>query len=577
MNRVLSALAVLYSASVAMGAPVETTWTVTDPGDSAAVSAAALSGWYAVANSSENSIEIRDIREQLIRTITAADIEALLHWFGLDASPNGPTALAWSDSGRSLFIVVFDSTDPGDGLGSDAVLRYDTPTDTLSLFARAEISDQAGTWPHLSAAFFRGRLYVGTDAGSYLIYRALRNDTTGVPLGSRSLPFGGAVRGLAVDRTRELLFVASETTVYRAEFSDPALTLTEIGPIPNARAIAYSEQFGGAANAGLYAMGTNGVELIYHIPALQADGTDPFNPSVYSVRSTTAHDLDATACGRLLLGEDGGATMISDDTDTRLDFENWVVDEFGQVVTMGRGLIAPDGEPDGWVIDGDVLAGGTRFHAPSPDAACWTVMLLIMNDHLFGDPAAQERVRTVLMRYANQMGDGYGPGISGDGHIRHWSDPWSMTGAAKSGWSDEFAAMSTMKIVMAAARAQAFYPNDDEIRTAAIEIISRVQGWDSYIQSGTDAMYFVSAGTSPDLGPKARPFHEGLLFIEEAATYGTSYSQNAYARWLNRGLWPTAEYVNGMPITGNSAGNFQAAFLSLYSLLLQSDYRDSPA
>jgi hypothetical protein len=558
-------------------APVESAWPVDGPDDSVAVAAAELSGWYAVADSLEDSVEIRDVREQLIRTITKPEIGALLPWMALDGSQDGPTALAWSDSGRSLFIVVFDSTPAGDGLPSDAVLRYDTPTDTLSLFARAEISDRVGDWPHLSASFFRGRLYVGTDFGSYLIYRALRNDTTGVPIGSRTVPGGGAVCGLAVDRTSESLFVASGSTVYRAELSNPALTLTELGPVAGIRAVSYSEHFGGDLNPGLHVLSGAGPGLIYHVPELQADGTFSFNPTVYSVRTTTPHDLDATACGRLLVGEDDDATMIADDTDTRLGFEDWVVDEFGQVVTFGRSLIAPDGEPDGWVIDGDVVTGGSRFHPPTPDAACWTVLLLIMNDHLFGDPTAQERVRTILKRYANQMPDPYGPGVSGDGHIRHWCDPWSTTGAAKPGWSDEFATLSTMKIVLAASRAQAFYPDDDGIRSAAREIIDRVASWDLYIQPGTDALYFISNGSGPNTSVAGAPFNEGIIFLEEAAAYGGLYSQNAYARWLNRSLWPTAQFVAGLPVTGNWAGGYQAAFLSLYPMLTQSDFRDDPA
>jgi len=564
----------LLVGSMANAGPVDAPWPVDGPDDSVAVSAAALSGWYAVADSFEDSVEIRDIREQLIRTITKEQIGALLPWFNLNGSQNGPTALAWSDSGRSLFIVVFDSTAPGDGLGSDAVLRYDTPTDTLSVFARVEISDRVGDWPYLSAVHFRGRLYVGTDSGSFLILRAERNDTTGVPIGARALPTGTSVRGLAVDRTRELLFAASETTIYRADLNNPALTLVEVGSLDGIRAISYAEHFGGTLNVGLHVISSTGADLIYNVPDLQADGTFPFNPSVYSVRSTTAHDLSATACGRLLVGEDENATMISDTTDTRLGFEDWVIDEFNQIVTFGRGLISPDGEPDGWVIDGDVTSGGTRFHPPTPDAACWTVLLLIMNDHLFGDPTAQERVRTILKRYANQMGDGFGPGITTDGHIRHWCDAWSTTGAEKPGWSDEFASLSTMKIVLSAARARAFYPGDTEIRAAADEIITRVQGWDSYIQAGTDGLYFISLGSSPDPGIVGNPFNEGIIFIEEAATYGTSYSQNAYARWRNRSLWPSAQFISGMPITGSWPGGFQAAFLSLYPLLTQTDYRD---
>jgi hypothetical protein len=42
---------------------------------------------------------------------------------------------------------------------------------------------------------------------------------------------------------------------------------------------------------------------------------------------------------------------------------------------------------------------------------------------------------------------------------------------------------------------------------------------------------------------------------------------------MNRGLWPTATYLTGRPITGNSFGAYQPAFTSLYSLLVQRDFR----
>ena len=573
---------IVVAAGVAGAAPVETPWAVAGPDDSSAVAAAALSGWYAVADSFEDSVEVRDARQELLRTITKAEIVALARWMSLDGSPDGPTALAWSDSGRSLFISVFDDTIPGDGLGSDVVLRYDTPTDSLSLFARTELSAQTGAWPHLSAVHYRGRLYVGTEGSGVLTFAAGRNNTTGTPIGASALPGGTFVRGLAVDRERELLYAASESAIYRADVNDPGLAMTAVGSIPSIRAITYSDHYGLVGTPGMYVLSepVGGTFFVQFVPELQAIGSFSFSPTVYAVRAVETHDVAATACGRLILGEDEDATALTESTDTRMDFETWLVDEFQQVVLYGRGLIAPDGEPDGWVIDGDVQPGATRFHPATPDGACWTTLLLLMNDHLFADATAQERVRTVLKRYAGQMGDGIAPGISTDGHIRHWCDPFSTTGAAKSGWPSEYATLSTMKIVLAASRAAAYYPGDAEIQAAVEQIITRVdpvQGWDEYIQAGSDSLYFISLGSNPDPGAIGPAYHEGIIFLGEAAAYGTAYAQNAYARWLNRSLWPTAQYIAGFPVTGNSPGGHQAAFLSLYPLLALGDYRNSPA
>src|ERR1044071_6062307 len=118
----------LVAVARVMAGPVTSPWPVSGPDDTVGVGAAALSGWYATADSFEDNVEIRDVNQALVRTITRAEIVALLPWMSLDGGPDGPDALAFSDSGRLLFIGVHDDSVPGDGLGSDGVLRYDTQT-----------------------------------------------------------------------------------------------------------------------------------------------------------------------------------------------------------------------------------------------------------------------------------------------------------------------------------------------------------------------------------------------------------------------------------------------------------------
>lgn len=569
---------VFATAGGAVAAPVTQAWAVEGPDDSAAVGAAELSGWYAVADSYEDSVELRDVRGTVMRTITRAEIQALLPWMSLDSSADGPCAVAVSDSGRVVYISVFDTTTPGDGQGSDAVLKYDTSRDLLTVFARVELSGSTA-WPHLASVHHKGRLYVGTESEGVRVYRALRNDGTGTLLSTVALPDGGPVRGLAVDRVNGLLYAASDANLYRASAGTATPSFTLVGALPgDVRAIAFTDQFGNNTTDGVYVLTDEGSGAeIRFVMSLTAQGLPPFFTTVYDAPGGVAHDLTATACGRLLMGTDEDAVMYRDTTDANLDFEAWVADEFAQVVTYGRGLISPDGEPDGWVIDADVPVGGTRFHPATPDAACWAVLLLIADDEINGTVGNQERVRTILRRYAGLMPDGYKPGISADGQIRHWCDPFSTTGAAKSGWPDEWASLSTMKTVLAAARAKAYYPADAQIREAAAEIIGRVgdsNGWDPYFQSGTDAIYYVSAGSHPNYSVIGSVFNEGIIFANEAAVYGDS-SGDVYARWLDRSLWPTGTYLTGQAITSGCNGCFQAAFVSLYSWIVQSDYRES--
>src|ERR1051325_780872 len=135
--------------------------------------------------------------------------------------------------------------------------------------------------------------------------------------------------------------------------------------------------------------------------------------------------------------------------------------------------------------------------------------------------------------------------------------------------------MSTMKIVLAAARAAAYYPDDASIQASAHAIICGVHNWDSYFTG--DAMYLKAlAGGGPDTSSAAAPFHEGMIFVEQAARYGGASSQTVYSHWLERSPWPTNAIVSGRPLTGQGGG-FLPAFVTLYELLTMSDYRNSPA
>ncbi|MBZ0171442.1 MAG: hypothetical protein K8E66_03600, partial [Phycisphaerales bacterium] len=362
-----------------MAAPQTSVWPVENIGEHSACAAAELSGWYAVADTGTDSIEIRDVRGVLIRQIGRAELSTLITWMTLDTSADGPSALTWTDSGRSLFISVHDNEPGSGGLGSDAIVRYDTVNDVLTLFARAEISDEVSVSPHPALAHFRGRLYVGTEFGTLQIHRAERNDTSS--LFPTTVSMNGPVRGLAIDRGLNLIYAATDTALRRASLAIDPPVFAEVGPLDGARAITHSDHFGGATTWGLFVLDRAGTRVL-RVPNLQAIGLQTFDPETYLSPADEWHDLDATACGRLLATGDAGAAMIADDTDTRLLFEAWVADEFAQVVAFCKSLISPDGEPAGWVIDGDVSPGGTRFHPATPDGAAWVVMALLMNDHL---------------------------------------------------------------------------------------------------------------------------------------------------------------------------------------------------
>lgn len=587
MSKSACTLIVATLAGLAVGAaraqPVAQSWPVAGPDDTVAVAGAVLSGWYATADSFEDSVEIRGIDQALVRTITRAQITALLPWMNLDGGPDGPSGLAWSDSGRLLFILVHDANVAKDGQPSDAVLRYDAGTNSLSVFTRLELFDRDDLWPHLAAAHFKGKLYVGSygsgGTGTVRVYQATANTSAGALSGTGALPAGTFVHGLAIDRANSFLYAASESAIYRANLASSPLSFTLVGNIANLRGLAYGDHYGGAGNVGLYALaGTSspGAGQIYFMPPAQALGTQVFAPSLYTSSSVEWHAIAATADGRFLIGADEDATLISDASDTRLSYAAWRSDEFAQVVTLAKGLISPDGEPPGWVIDGDVQLGWTRFHPATPDAASWAVLLLMMNEQLTGDSTAQGLVRLILTRYAGLAADGIRPSLTADGVMRHWIDP--LTGQVKFGWDPEFATLSTDGIVLAASRAMVRYPGDAQIQQAAARIVCQVRNQDAYFRAGTDAVYLKGlAGGGPDLAAASGAFNESILLAEQLGYYGGASAATAFAHWLDRSRWPTATYLTGRPITGDVSGQFQAAFTSLYPLLLQPAFRAGAA
>lgn len=578
-----SLLTAVGLAASAVANPVSAVWPVSGNDDTSAVAAAPFSGLYAAADAFEDTVEIRDVRQTLLTTISKAQIQALLPWMSLDAGPDGPSAITFSASGRLLFILVHDDTIPGDGLGSDAVLRYDLGTGTLNLFARLEAFDRGDQFPHLSMLHNKGVLFVGTAGAGIKIYGAAANTTVGTLVTTWNPPPSGGnqVRGLTIDRDGTTLWAATDSGgtggVYRttipASFATTP-TWTQIAFAADARALAWGDVFGAAANRGLYILSGTGASTskIEFLTPAQATGAAIVSPTLYLNGVTTWHDLAPTADGKLLIGADEDAVLVSDTFDTRLNFNDWLENEFQQVVSFGRGLISPDGEPAGWVIDADVLPANNRFHPATPDAACWTVLLLLMSEEIGGDPLAQQQVRTILTRYAGLATDNIKPSRTADGIYRHWIDP--LTGNTKpGGWDPEYATLSTMKIVAAAARAMSRYPDDPEIVRAASRIIFRTKNWSAYIGPGQRLYFKGLVGGNPDTSSFSLPFNEGVIFVEQAAVYGSSAA--SYTYWLNRAVLPSATFVTGMPITSTSNGGYDAAFISLYPFLLQPAYRAS--
>ena len=554
------------------------------PGRTAGAAAAALSGVYATTDLSRDSVEIRDTAGTLIRSVSREQITAVCPWMTLTApSDDGPFTVALSDSGRLAFIAVRDDSAAVDGFASDAILRLDVETGALNIFARLELGDPGVLPLRAGLGHYKGRLHVAFD-GTVRTYNAVSNFTgsnTNTPLATSNAGSAGIDMSLAVDRagptgSTGLLFVSCGDALLRAPIPNlSSVTFLMAGTIMNTRSIAWSDHYGGASSAGLYATTTrlsSGV-IMRFVNMSAARGNASFSPIAYAAASFDVDGIAATTDGRLLVAATtAGAFIIRESTDARLNFDAWARDEFAQVVQFGRGLVTAN--PTGWVIDTDVTPGNTRFHPASPDAAAWTVLLLTMNHQLNGDPAAQGQVRTILERYGGLAADGIDPVRSVDGIFRHWMEP--NTGGVKAGWDPEFATLSTMKMVLAAARAKAHWPQDAAIDAAARAIICPITNWDAYFQPASRALFLRGQQGGGPVGGGSGPFNEGIIFAEQAAAYGGAGGDAAFARWLTRAGTPSAQYVAGQPVTGDVANQFQSAFTSLYPLLTVADYRANP-
>lgn len=580
--------------AVAHAGPISTSWPMTGSNDCSSVAAAAVSGWYAVADTLDDQVELRDSGTNMVRTIGPTDFTTVCPWMTFDTSIDGPVAITFSDSGRLLFIAVRDSSTASDGLPSQAILRFDTQTGELRLFRRLTLPQPTSSHSRVALAHFKGRLYVSTP-GLLEIYQSGANDLSGSLLSTNTFVTAGSQScGVTIDRTESQIYAATDGTLYRATLGSTTLAFSAVGSIvPGIQSLAWSDHYGGVLNPGLYIAAAQGTGAtftqLFHLTPNQARTTFT-TASAYMTGSESFKSLAATADGKLLACADDHAWLLSDSTDTRLSLSAWMPDEFQQVVRFGRGLITPCSTccqntpecgtsctPAGWVIDGDVQLGWTRFHPATPDAAAWVVLLLMMNDHLYGDPTAKPTVRLILERYAGRSADGIMPSRTADGIYRHWINP--CNGGQFGSWSDEHATLSTMKIVLAAARASAFYSDDASIQASTRAIICGVRNWSSYFRPGDFGLYFkgLPAGGPDTDGPAGLAFQEGIIFAEQASVFDGGLADSAYAWWLNRAVQPACITLFGRPISTDSWGTCRAAFNSLYPLLTVSDFRSNPA
>ena len=408
--------------------------------------------------------------------------------------------MAFTASGRQLFISTPTS-----------VQAYNVGTGMQRDFAAGLNlgSEKAGI------AHFKGELFVGTTGGDILRYNAKLDDLTGSSTGS--IPVGETVRSIAVDIQNEMLYVASPNTLYRLNPTNAVLT--QIASIQGIESISFGRTYGSNGQGGLVILQDTGAKRYLHlVPTADLQANDLVTPSPYYETTAELPDLGMTACGRMLTAGNT-PSMLSETDDSRMDFMEWVADEFEQNVLLAKTLCWQDGGLTGMVQNSASRWGKNRGAVSTPDSAYWVVNQLLMSHDINGDLEAQAMVRDILKRYATLE-------VNTDGQWYHYYD--SRTGDLSWGGPDyETSIYSTMKGVHMAIRAKAYFWYDTDIVAAADTIISNLRNQRDYVRD------FGNFGSpANDLGPiigghRPGPYQEIHLFSELMAAT-EPMCENAY-------------------------------------------------
>ena len=161
-------------------------------------------------------VEIRDIHKGLQHVIDAAEITALLPDMSLNHS-DALCGMTFTPSGRFLYLAVCDSEG---GRRDDAILAYNTNTESLTVFHRLPLQEKdAKASARFGMSYFGSKLYVGAADGAYRI-EAGRNtvyrvENDGYTPAKEKVSLPEPVRDIALDMEAQQLYLLTNNGVYR--------------------------------------------------------------------------------------------------------------------------------------------------------------------------------------------------------------------------------------------------------------------------------------------------------------------------------------------------------------------------
>ncbi len=499
-------------------------------GGSDLVAAARYAGLYALGDRASNSIAIYNIEQQKIAEINEQQISALLaEGSNIQGENYGPASLAFSASGRLLFIAVNVEGDGSSG-NTDAVLQFNSGTKTLTRFIENVSLSSSASAGNLGMLHHQGELWLGTGGGQVLRFQAQGNDSVGQLLNSYNLaanPSSEIVGSITVDSMANTAYIGTATQLYRLNFVNQEITA--IATVEQLKSVTYGRNFGGAEQGGLYLLSenANGIAQLSFVDnsSLKQNIIDnsALLPSLYS-ELTQGSAIAATADGKILVAGET-STLLNDITDTRMSYSQWLRNEYDQYITFIRSACWPEGVREGWVSGTEPKPDQGRYRAYSTGASGWAALMLMTDEAMFGQSAEAE-VQAIITRFAGLHPDGIGPEVTTDG--LYYGDYYPDTGL-KYGYPSIY---STAKMVNAAIYARKFYPNNAIMVTAANKIIGMQKNYADYLRDYakvelTGGMYGPEAENTLQNTP---PYQESYLFSELAAAQDPM-AVNAYEDW----------------------------------------------
>ncbi|WP_146157084.1 hypothetical protein [Photobacterium rosenbergii] len=453
------------------------------------VAAAKVAGYYAAADSRSATIEIRDISANPLHTITASDIEQA----GL-SSAGQLCGMTFTPSGRFLYLALCSQ-----GSGEDAILAFNTNTGILSVFDRVQLRSGASNSPHhFGMAYFKSKLYVGSDMGVYR-YDASRNTVYhggGEPeIDLISTP--NTVKDIALDMVGGDLYVLTQNGVFKLPADGEQLT--KVYNRRNLSRIGYSRVFGRKELAGLYiTKDSQQSSQVFFVPQhLVQQGGDLTNAATelwsYDGRLV---DLTATPDGKLMYsgGESGAyygnAYTLTDSGDVdRLSYQQWLRDELAQYVAAIKSLTAYNGSeidgtnrstlsPEGFLHRKLQQADLEANETPIADTVGWAIYLLMaaneanmlspegVVDETLADQQIQPLLELLIERHAGLIQDGMGGIKTVDGHfVRNYNSDGTPFAKDQSP-GPQPQVYTSMKFLPAVIKAAELYPQSTKIADA---------------------------------------------------------------------------------------------------------------